>query len=516
MEIKVLDHGFVRLIDWMGDDSSIVQAARVSYGEGTKTKREDAGLINYLWKHQHLSPFEMCEIKLHVKLPIFIARQWVRHRTACLTGDMQLVFDLPGSINSRHGFLRYPLTIKQVFNKFKKTKNSSRPDKQRNPYFKKERVQKMRLRSFDEAKHNIYHTNIADIWESGVKKIFKMTLENGKFLRCSKDHLILSQNGWKKLSEFKVGDFITVSGRKSYKKHNAPKQTYKNEIWGDFDGYEGLYKISNCGRVMNCKTNKIKATTLVGKTLFIGVSKNGKTRIKQVGRIVLTTFSRQPRPVDIMCHKNGNPLDCRIENLYWGTYKQNAADMVSHGTSTRVKANYSKITSITEDGEEMTYDVSVSGPYHNFLCNDIVVHNSINEYSGRYSVMKPEFYIPQQLLKQSSDNKQCSSPEEVKNSEILLNSVTKSCSDAYRLYEQLLEQGVSRELARIILPLNTYTEWYWKIDLRNLFNFLKLRLDKTASLEIQEYARAISEMVKLRCPLAYKAFEEGINEQGKD
>jgi thymidylate synthase (FAD) len=218
MEIKVLDHGFVKLIDWMGDDSSIVQAARVSYGAGTKTKREDAALINYLWKHQHLSPFEMCEVKLHVKLPIFIARQWVRHRTA-----------------------------------------------------------------------------------------------------------------------------------------------------------------------------------------------------------------------------------------------------------------------------------------------------NINEYSGRYSVMKPEFYIPQRLLKQSTDNKQCSSQEEVENSENLIKLMTKNCNDAYKLYETLLEQGVSRELARTILPLNTYTEWYWKIDLRNLFNFLKLRLDPTASLEIQEYARVIAEIVDSRCPLAYAAFKEGNN-----
>tara|TARA_Y100000813_G_scaffold36287_1_gene24257 strand:- start:401 stop:1348 length:948 start_codon:yes stop_codon:yes gene_type:complete len=80
--LPILDHGFIRVIDYMGDDTSIVQAARVSYGKGTKKVNTDAGLIKYLMRHWHSTPFEMCEIKYHIKLPIFIARQWIRHRTA--------------------------------------------------------------------------------------------------------------------------------------------------------------------------------------------------------------------------------------------------------------------------------------------------------------------------------------------------------------------------------------------------------------------------------------------------
>ncbi len=80
--VPLLDHGFVRVIDYMGDDAAVVQAARVSYGKGTKKVSEDRGLIHYLMRHRHTTPFEMCEIKYHVKLPIFVARQWIRHRTA--------------------------------------------------------------------------------------------------------------------------------------------------------------------------------------------------------------------------------------------------------------------------------------------------------------------------------------------------------------------------------------------------------------------------------------------------
>ena len=80
--LPVLDHGFVRVVDYMGNDGAIVQAARVSYGRGTRRVSEDQGLVNYLMRHRHTTPFEMCEIKYHVKLPIFVARQWIRHRTA--------------------------------------------------------------------------------------------------------------------------------------------------------------------------------------------------------------------------------------------------------------------------------------------------------------------------------------------------------------------------------------------------------------------------------------------------
>jgi thymidylate synthase (FAD) len=100
--LPVLDHGFVRVVDYMGDDAAVVQAARVSYGRGTKKVHEDQGLIRYLMRHWHSTPFEMAEIKYHVKLPIFVARQWVRHRTANINeysarySRMDREFYLPG------------------------------------------------------------------------------------------------------------------------------------------------------------------------------------------------------------------------------------------------------------------------------------------------------------------------------------------------------------------------------------------------------------------------------------
>jgi thymidylate synthase (FAD) len=214
-EIPVLDKGFVRLVDAMGDDTAIVQAARVSYGEGTKSVREDAALIDYLMRHRHTSPFEMVEFKFHVKAPLFVVRQWFRHRTA-----------------------------------------------------------------------------------------------------------------------------------------------------------------------------------------------------------------------------------------------------------------------------------------------------SVNEVSGRYSVLKEEFYEPEAWRRQAKRNKQGSegafSDEEAT---LQLKEVER---ESYRAYHTLLERGIAREMARMVLPLNLYTEFYWKQDLHNLFHFLKLRLDPHAQWEIRQYASAIAQLVKVRVPLAWASFEEHV------
>lgn len=94
--LLVHNEGFVRVVDYMGDDGSIVQAARVSYGDGTKSVSEDRGLIRYLYRHRHTTPFEMCELKLHLKMPVFVARQWVRHRMASLNEVSGRYSILPG------------------------------------------------------------------------------------------------------------------------------------------------------------------------------------------------------------------------------------------------------------------------------------------------------------------------------------------------------------------------------------------------------------------------------------
>ena len=222
LPINVLDHGFVRLVDYMGDDGAIVQAARVSYGAGTKKVSDDRGLIRYLMRHKHTTPYEMCEVKFHCKMPIFVARQWIRHRTA-----------------------------------------------------------------------------------------------------------------------------------------------------------------------------------------------------------------------------------------------------------------------------------------------------NVNEASARYSILKDEFYFPEleAICLQSTNNRQGRGDQlDTTAAKGVRRNLEKHARSDYELYEMMLEAGVARELARTTLPLSTYTEWYWKVDLHNLLHFLRLRLDKHAQYEIRVFADAMATVVKDWVPLAWEAFEEYVLE----
>lgn len=149
-----------------------------------------------------------------------------------------------------------------------------------------------------------------------------------------------------------------------------------------------------------------------------------------------------------------------------------------------------------------------------FVARQMVRHRTarLNELSGRYSVMRDEFYIPdrERMQKQSTDNKQGSSSELVEDPDRWVESLAASTEAAYKGYMEMVDSGLAREVARVGLPLNLYTEWYWQIDLHNLFHFLRLRLDGHAQYEIRVYAEAMAECAKAVAPLAYEAFEEHI------
>jgi thymidylate synthase (FAD) len=151
-----------------------------------------------------------------------------------------------------------------------------------------------------------------------------------------------------------------------------------------------------------------------------------------------------------------------------------------------------------------------------FVARQWVRHRTarLNEISGRYSVMKDEFYVPngENIRPQSANNKQGRSDErfspEVEAA--LVEQFSTEQKQAYANYEGLLDQNVARELARANLPVSLYTEWYWQIDLHNLFHFIRLRLDPHAQYEIRVYAEALAECAKAVAPMAYEAFEEHI------
>ena len=151
-----------------------------------------------------------------------------------------------------------------------------------------------------------------------------------------------------------------------------------------------------------------------------------------------------------------------------------------------------------------------------FVARQWIRHRTarLNEISGRYSVMKDEFYLPprEHISLQSVDNKQGRDPEAVpvELQDKVLELLKSDQSASFANYEEILDDNIARELARINLPLSMYTEWYWQMDLKNMLHFLKLRMDSHAQWEIQEYARAIATVVQAVCPKAYESFERHV------
>lgn len=625
--MEVLDHGFVRVVDYMGDDEAIVQAARVSYGRGTSKLRDDRGLIRYLIRHRHTTPLEMCEIKLHVKLPIFVARQWIRHRTACIAGDSELVFDLPGAgrrgrrqshrvrIEKLHRLwhegTQHPVPKKKAtFSERIEAERlytiaelarevERRPEDLRSliragklpalrdlsctgsaPQLRvrgqdwlayaalvplvrtqmRPRLARMQLRMCDEESGEIRHTQIQDIWQSGVKPVFRVTLQNGYTLKMTKDHRCLTESGWLTLEQA-TGLRLGAEGGVTWRS-DAPAfavngiPAHRDRAWLAARKEEGndLAQIAKMAAVSTHTVRKslkafglsyTAATTQHAQQVH---ARNGYHCVLCTGRTRLHAHHIDPvwhnpdRAQDLdnlislcaSCHTEIHRQNLELELLaacqgqgmqvvdFWRARERRPRPAQKRlPPPRRLVRTYSPVAKIEFAGEEMTYDLEVSGPCHNFVANGFIVHNSVNEYSARYSILDREFYLPriEDLGAQSMTNRQgrkdalpAARADEVLR---LLREDALRCYDHYLYMLNEDEAGaplregeppLARELARMDLTLNYYTQWYWKIDLHNLLHFLHLRMDPHAQMEIRAYADAISALAARWVPHAWEAF----------
>lgn len=593
---KVLDDGFVRVIDYMGTDSSIVQAARVSYGAGTKKVHQDRGLIRYLMRHRHTTPFEMCEIKLHVRVPMDCWRQWIRHRTACLAEGTEIYFDLPGGIN-RKGNQLYKLKIEDIWKRFQPTANTKRPDKQKNPFFRRDRIQSMHLRQVNEDTLAIQHTGILNVYKNGLKPVFRMILEDGKQIETTADHKFLFEEGWKTLHQAtglyeKNGKAVWNEGDYNLYVNGIEIESpplYQNESWLNEQyniigrkiediavdcgvSYHTIRKWIRKYQLQHEKGGRSKspwnknkryqlgARELSGK--WIEANRNSRSgpasnfwrggisiERENIGRWTTQISSKIHERNNWMCqlcHQKSNELHChhivpvwadpdRAKDEYNLTTLCGDCHRRIHGEELdyvevlggppvsgewkkRPRIPWNKLTiarlvrivRFEYIGERMTYDLEVEGPYHNFVANGIITHNSVNEYSTRYSIAidaaqttpEDEWRLQAQGNRQGSAgflDKQRGAEFSRKEAEF-----QKLSRD---IYEERLAAGIAREQARKDLPLSTYTEAYWKVDLHNLLHFLELRMDEHAQYEIRAYSEIIGREILSRwCPIVWEAF----------
>jgi thymidylate synthase (FAD) len=595
---RVLDHGFVSLVDYMGSDDAVEQAARVSYGAGTRKVSETRGLIRYLRRHRHTTPSEMVELKFHCAMPMFVARQWIRHRTACLAEGTQVYFDLPSGVK-RRGNQLYKLPIEKIWEKFQPTRNRTRPDKQRDPWFRRDRVRSMLLRQVDEHSLALQHTRVVDVYKNGLKPVFRVVLADGKTIEATRDHRFLFAEGWRTLAEATGlretgGKAVWLEGEHFLYVNGAAEEIpamYQDPSWlqREYRGHRrsiadiaeacgvsyptirkwltryqltergrGDFKVGsvpwNRGKTYRTGPNELPPDSLAR----IRAARSGprsnfwrgglSTERESIGRWTTQVAAKvharngwtcqlcthraselhchhivpvwadidRARDVDNLtslcgdCHRSlqGRELEF-VERLGGPPVKMEWVPRPRVAWNRLDRAKLVRIESIEYVGEKETYDLEVEGPFHNFIANGVVTHNSVNELSARYSLMPLLFYMPkeEQYELQSRSNKQGreggAPPEVYREAVARWEKLRADAGDAYRW---MLEEDVAREIARIDLPLSTYTQWYWKVDLHNLLHFLSLRVDPRAQWEIQEFGRAIAGMVKRVAPLSYEAW----------
>jgi flavin-dependent thymidylate synthase len=491
ISFKILDHGSLSLIDKWGSDESIIEAARMStakgfLGWGTTEKPGDEKLLQYLYERKHHTPFEMSGMTIEVQAPIFVFREWHRHRTQCLAGSTKLFFDPSG-----HG----PFTIKHIFKHFG-------PD-----------IQELKLRCVNEKTLKSEYTSIVNVWESGEKDVFDVEAKGVSTIRCSSDHRFFTPSGWKTLKEIisipddKSIDINTNNAEIYVSVKSSTNLKAPNELWLPVSGWENEYQISSHGRVKKTSTNEEfnEFTSTNDGYQCIGLISADKSELRGIHMMVLDAFESPYKDGMECIHLDKNPSNNNISNLQWKDCKKS-----------KFKTVPQEILSVKYAGTEMTYDIEVSDPWHNFVAEGFIVHNSVNEMSARYIPLPDVNYIPsvERLLLNSKVNKQAGT---IKGSEILdeqgAESFRASLAETYReqqsLYEKALQMGVPKELARVHLPVGRYSRMRVSANLRNWLGFLTLRMAPDAQWEIRQYANSVAELISLSFPRTYGLFKSG-------
>jgi thymidylate synthase (FAD) len=503
--VRVLDHGFVRLDAAMADDLSVVNAARVSFARRRETMEEaDEGLVRFLMRERHGTPFEHNAFRFHIRCPIFVAREWFRHRVGCLTGDARVTFvNHKGSTSPKHS-----QTMEELWTLWSSgQRDGHAPSEQKLEEVRtllsrglsrravssragvgrrlvrriaagdalgrrdaRRRVRKMRVRVLNEETSEFTVGCIDEVVDKGVQPVYRVRLADGKTLTMTENHQVLTSDGWHTM---RAALGLTGSGPgacMSARCHLLVNgvELHRSEDWLRRQREAGK-SIREMARAAGRSSHTVRKWLRIHRLGF----EPGETAVR-LGHL---------RPDDLA--------------------------EVPARRGTKLAAHAVEVVSIEYVGERQTYDLCIAGPWHNFVANGVVVHNSFNEFSMRYAKATDEFYVPApedvrtQVGKPGSYTFEPVDPELAESTRRDLQEVY---DHAYATYERLVEAGVAREVARSALPVGSYTEFYWTVNARSLMNFLSLRNHANAQLEIRRYAEALEQFLAEHMPITYEAF----------
>jgi flavin-dependent thymidylate synthase len=487
--IKCLDKGFVTLVDVMPRlvpegqtaDSAIVQAARVSYGAGTKKLNEDRGLIRYLMRHSHTTPTEMC-----------------------LSGST-LIPTMPG----KHA-TRKVSSIKRIAEAFAGVKPEGW-------------AKQLKIRSVNQD-GTIVASHVKYAKKTGKKPIYRLTTTEplSRTIVATGNHLFLTPDkGYVPLSDLLAGNQVLLNGKIVATQHDLPEMWSNNWPMKDITDCLGVSSSTIYRRLQ-----KIGMKTSRRLGFFRKPDQELKYPRARSRKHLKKDCEICGYPAKDVHHLDNDESNNKLDNLL-SVCK--ICHKAFHNDPFQLRIYPGTIASIEYIGIDDVYDLEVESENHNFVADGFVVHNcefkfhvkmpifcarqvarhrtfSANEISGRFSILPDEFYFPEVIHEQSKANKQ-GGDQEI-DDEGFVEQLKRISDDAYSIYQKYLDAGLSREQARMILPLNLYTEFYWKNDLHNLLHFLALRCDPHAQWETRCFAEAILKLITPIVPITIEAWQD--------
>lgn len=613
----------------MATDLSVVNAARVSFARRKEQMDEaDEGLIRFLMRDRHGTPFEHNAFRFHVRAPIFVAREWFRHRVGCLTGDTVVTFvNINGRANKklsrtlddlwrmwtvgeRNGralsqdlaaevdrLVASGLSLRSTARRPGVGRRSIRSHLAgRNRYRDARwRVRKMRVRVLDEDSGEFVTGHIADMFDKGPQPVYRLTLADGKQLTLTANHRVLTDEGWRAM-----GEAVGLSGDGARARMTRTCSLMVNGIPAHQDR-EWLRSRREAGRSVRelaaeagCSYHTIRkwlarhdhrftreeryrprrpwnagkrgySTRLVHSSEHLEAIRRARSGSRSnfwrgglsserqnIGRWTTehaAAVHEQYAFTCQRCHRVGGQLHAHhivpvwrdetkardvgnlisvCDNCHRAIHRTQAAELgftrefadrlgfakdvsFAHRRGWKLTAHAVRVLSVDYVGIRQTYDLSLVGPWHNFVANGVVVHNSFNEFSMRYARATDDFYIPEPEDVRSQVGKPGAYSFEPVDSELAERTreeLRELYLQAFGVYERLVEAGVARELARSVMPVGAYTEFYWTVNARSLMNFVSLRAAETAQREIRRYAEACERFLAERMPVTFSAFVE--------
>lgn len=624
--ITVLDHGFVRLDDAMADDLSVANAARVSFARRKDELDEaDEGLIRFLMRDRHGTPFEHNAFRFHIRCPIFVAREWFRHRIGCLTGDTVVTFvDVNGHASKQRqktvddlwrmwaigerdghaltgeqraqidGLLAAGRSQRSIARMLGVGRRAVRSHTAGATGMREARwrLRRMRLRVLDEETGEFTVGHVAEVIDKGVQPVFRLTLADGKELTVTENHRLLTSDGWKLMRDAVglVGDGVEARMTLPCALMVNGTVAHRDREWLAARRREGK-SVAEIAAEAGCSYHTVRKWLAVhdlrfsrdemcgrtpwnkGKSGYrtrLVVSESHRQAIRHarsgansnfwrggitserasIGRWTREQGAKVHAQYDYTCQEclqRGGRLHAHHIVPVWLDQEKarEVGNLISvcdscHRAIHRTRecelsfarrhagrigfaadleaptrpgfvltAHPVRVVSVSYVGLRQTYDLSVVGPWHNFVANGVVVHNSFNEFSLRYAKATDDFYVPAaedvrtQVGKPGAYTFEPVDPELAEHTREELQAVYEL---AFATYERLVEAGVARELARSALPVGAYTQFYWTLNARALMNFVSLRNSEFAQLEIRRYAEAVETFLAEKMPVTYAAF----------